>query len=447
MGQVLQVSSEDVFVSWLPLYNDMGLIGAWLGSLYYAYPLVVMSPLTFLARPERWLWAVHRHRGTLSGGPNFGYELCLRKLDEATLNGLDLSSWRFAFNGAEPVSATTMLEFQQRFARYGLRPQALAPVYGLAETSLGLTFPPPGRGLIVDRIDRQAFSRSGRAQCAAAGVSDVQLVVACGQPLPGHEGAETRGMPAEAQAQLRRQINIAAVSVLGAPPDDVVLVPPHTVLKTSSGKIRRAASRELYESGGASSAQSAPWRQIARFAWQAMLPQLRRARRVGAHVAYAGHVWLVFWLLAPITWGLAAVCPKPSWSWALSHHAARLFLRLSGLPFAVEGLEHLPREATCVVVANHASYLDGITLVAALPRHVRFVAKRALQEQFVPRVYLRGLGAIFVDRDDAQRGAEDVARVTRSICAGASVLFFPEGTFRRVPGLCRRCKPLALVVD
>jgi len=548
MGQVLEVSSEDVFVSWLPLYHDMGLIGAWLGSLYYAYPLVVMSPLTFLARPERWLWAVHRHRGTLSGGPNFGYELCLRKLDEATLNGLDLSSWRFAFNGAEPVSATTMLEFQERLARYGLRPQALAPVYGLAETSLGLTFPPPGRGLIVDRIDRQAFSRSGRALCAATGASDVQLVVACGQPLPGHEVrlvdstgrevaerqeghllfkgpsatsgyfrnpketrrlfdgewldsgddayiaqgdvyitgrakdviirggrqvypydleevvgaipsvrkgcvavfgspdprtgtervvvmAETRRVPAEAQAQLRRQINIAAVSVLGAPPDDVVLVPPHTVLKTSSGKIRRAASRELYESGGASATQPAPWRQIARFAWQAMRPQLRRARRVGAQVAYAGHVWLVFWLLAPITWGLAAVCPKPSWSWALSHRAARLFLRLSGLPFAVEGLEHLPREATCVVVANHASYLDGITLVAALPRHFRFVAKRALQERFIPRVYLQGLGAIFVDRDDAQRGAEDVARVTRGVCAGASVLFFPEGTFRRVPGL------------
>jgi len=548
MGQVLQVSSEDVFVSWLPLYHDMGLIGAWLGSLYYAYPLVVMSPLTFLARPERWLWAVHRHRGTLSGGPNFGYELCLRKLDEATLDGLDLSSWRFAFNGAEPVSATTMLEFQQRFARYGLRPQALSPVYGLAETSLGLTFPPPGRGLIVDRIDRQAFSRSGRALCAAAGVSDVQLVVACGQPLPGHEVrlvdatghevaerqeghllfkgpsatsgyfrnpketrrlfdgewldsgddayiaqgdvyitgrakdviirggrqvypydleevvgaipsvrkgcvavfgspdprtrservvvmAETRAMPAEAQAQLRRQINSAAVSVLGAPPDDVVLVPPHTVLKTSSGKIRRAASRELYESGGASAAQPAPWRQIARFAWQAMLPQLRRARRVGAQLAYAGYVWLVFWLLAPVTWALASVLPKPSWSWALSHHAARLFLRLSGLPLAVEGLEQVPRKATCVVVANHASYLDGITLVAALPRHFHFVAKRALQEQFIPRVYLQGLGAIFVDRDDAQRGAEDVARVTRSVCAGSAVLFFPEGTFRRVPGL------------
>src|SRR5207245_7792384 len=164
----------------------MGLIGAWMGSLIYGFKYPVMSPLTFLARPERWLWAVHRHRGTLSGGPNFGYELCLRKLDEATLNGLDLSSWRFAFNGAEPVSATTMLEFQERLARYGLRPQALAPVYGLAETSLGLTFPPPGRGLIVDRIDRQAFSRSGRALRAAPGASAVQPAVASRHPPPAH---------------------------------------------------------------------------------------------------------------------------------------------------------------------------------------------------------------------------------------------------------------------
>ncbi|UUZ71423.1 1-acyl-sn-glycerol-3-phosphate acyltransferase [Polaromonas sp. P1(28)-8] len=247
--------------------------------------------------------------------------------------------------------------------------------------------------------------------------------------------AETRGLPPEAQAQLRRQINTVAVGVLGAPPDEVILVPPHTVLKTSSGKIRRAASRELYETGGASATQPAPWQQIARFAWQAILPQLRRAGRVVAEIAYAGYAWLLFWLLAPITWALTAVLPKPSWSWALSHHAARLFLRLSGLPFAAEGLANLPREASCVVVANHASYLDGITLVAALPRHVRFVAKLELQKQFISRVYLQGLGAMFVDRDDAQRGAQDVARVTRSVCDETAMLFFPEGTFRRVPGL------------
>src|SRR5437879_2713880 len=163
MAQVVQITSTDVFVSWLPLYHDMGLIGAWLGSLYYAYPLVVMSPLAFLARPERWLWAIHKYRGTLSGGPNFAYELCLRKLTNANLAGLDLSSWRFAFNGAEPVSLQTMRAFLERFARYGLRPQAAAPVYGLAEASLGLTFPPLGCGLAADRIDRAEFTRTSVA--------------------------------------------------------------------------------------------------------------------------------------------------------------------------------------------------------------------------------------------------------------------------------------------
>jgi len=91
MGQAVQVNSTDVFVSWLPLYHDMGLIGAWLGSLYHAFPLVAMSPLTFLARPERWLWTIHKYRGTLSASPNFGYELCLRKIPDESLEGLDLS--------------------------------------------------------------------------------------------------------------------------------------------------------------------------------------------------------------------------------------------------------------------------------------------------------------------------------------------------------------------
>ena len=145
MGQVVQITSTDVFVSWLPLYHDMGLIGAWLGSLYYAYPLVLMSPLAFLARPARWLWAIHKHRGTLSAGPNFAYDLCTRRIDDRDLEGLDLSSWRVAFNGAEPVSAVTLARFSERFAPYGFRPEAMAPVYGLAEAALGVAFPALGR--------------------------------------------------------------------------------------------------------------------------------------------------------------------------------------------------------------------------------------------------------------------------------------------------------------
>ena len=145
MGQVVKANPDDVFVSWLPLYHDMGLIGAWLGSLYYAALFVVMPPLSFLARPERWLWAIHRYRGTLSASPNFGYEYCLRRLSDEELQGLDLSSWRCAFNGAEAVSPETLHNFSQRFTKFGFNEKSLMPVYGLAESSVGLAFPPLNR--------------------------------------------------------------------------------------------------------------------------------------------------------------------------------------------------------------------------------------------------------------------------------------------------------------
>ena len=158
MGTAIQAGSSDVFVSWLPLYHDMGLIGAWLGSLYYAAMLVVMSPLAFIARPRRWLEAIHRYGGTLSAAPNFGYELCLRRIEETDCAGLELGTWRAVLNGAEAVSPDTMLRFHQRFGPCGLQNEAIMPVYGLAECSVGLAFPQPGRGLCIDRIRRDPFA-------------------------------------------------------------------------------------------------------------------------------------------------------------------------------------------------------------------------------------------------------------------------------------------------
>jgi 1-acyl-sn-glycerol-3-phosphate acyltransferase len=186
MGEAARVRSDDVFVSWLPLYHDMGLIGAWLGSLYFGLTLVSLSPLAFLARPRRWIEAIHRHRGTLSAAPNFAYELCLKRIGEGDLEGLDLSSWRWAFNGAEPVSPDTLRRFADRFAPVGFRRESLAPVYGLAEAAVGLAFPPPDRGPRIDCIDRAHFSRYGYAlplPCQQPGVLEV---VACGRPLPGY---------------------------------------------------------------------------------------------------------------------------------------------------------------------------------------------------------------------------------------------------------------------
>ena len=128
MWRASRVSSADTFVSWLPLYHDMGLIGACIGSLVVGYRLVLMSPLEFLGKPSRWLWAIHEHRGTLSAAPNFAYELCANKIADADLEGLDLGSWRLAFNGAEPVSPSTIERFAARFARYGFRREAMFTV-------------------------------------------------------------------------------------------------------------------------------------------------------------------------------------------------------------------------------------------------------------------------------------------------------------------------------
>ncbi len=187
MAAAMEATSEDVFVSWLPLYHDMGLIGAWLGSLVHATLLVIMSPLAFLARPQRWLWAIHRYRGTMSAAPNFAYELCLRRIADSDIEGLDLGSWRVACNGAEPVSPLTVERFCARFAEYGFERCALMPVYGLAEASVGLAFPPLGRKPLIDAVDRDVFARSGRAVPAAEADRNVLRFVASGQPLPAHE--------------------------------------------------------------------------------------------------------------------------------------------------------------------------------------------------------------------------------------------------------------------
>jgi fatty-acyl-CoA synthase len=193
--RAVEVRADDVAVSWLPLYHDMGLIGTWMTPLALGIPVAILSPLAFLSRPERWLRAIERHRGTLSAAPNFAYELCARRIAEEDLEGLDLSSWRAALNGAEPVNAETLERFVRRFARYGLRREALLPVYGLAEATLALTIPPPGRGPLVDRILREPFEREGRAAPAAAadqaaagnGRQQAIAFVSSGRVIPGHE--------------------------------------------------------------------------------------------------------------------------------------------------------------------------------------------------------------------------------------------------------------------
>jgi len=549
MGKVVRADSGDVFVSWLPLYHDMGLIGAWLGSLYYAALFVVMPPLSFLARPERWLWAIHHYRGTLSAAPNFGYEYCLKRLQDEDLQGLDLRCWRAAFNGAEAVSPDTLERFSTRFAPLGFSAGAMMPVYGLAESSVGLTFPPLGREPLIDRIRRDIFMQSGKAVPASRDDEHALRFVSSGRPLPGHqvrvvdpaghelperrEGrlefrgpsstsgyfreagktrelfhdhwldsgdlayldngelyvtgrikdiiiragrniypheledavgqivgvrtgrvavfgsrdprsgterlvvlAETRSTDKTERERLRADINALATDLTGAPPDEVVLAPPGTVLKTSSGKIRRAASRELFERGGIGKRRrSVPW-QVARLALAGIVPRLRLSARYAGTAVYASWCWMVYFLLAPVVWFSVTLLPSIGSRWAVMRACTRMLAKATATPVQVTGLEHIPAAGQpCVLVANHASYLDSYTLVAELPRPVRFIAKAELAQQFAVRLPLQRIHTEFVERFEVRKGVRDTQRLAEVLKDGHSLMFFAEGTFTRVPGL------------
>ncbi len=187
IGAGLEARPTDVGVSWLPLYHDMGLIGSWLFCMAGGLPIALLSPLAFLSRPERWLWTFHERRGSLSAAPNFAYELCARRIADAAIEGLDLSSWRCALNGAEPVNPETLERFAKRFAPYGFRRESFMPVYGLAENSVGLCFPPVGRGPRIDRVARAPFTDAHRALAAPEDETAPLRFVSVGTALPEHE--------------------------------------------------------------------------------------------------------------------------------------------------------------------------------------------------------------------------------------------------------------------
>jgi 1-acyl-sn-glycerol-3-phosphate acyltransferase len=548
IGDWIQMDDTDVVVSWLPLYHDMGLIGALVGSLYYASLLVLMSPIHFVTRPQRWLWAIHKYRGTLSASPNFGYELCLRRLSEEDVGNLDLSSWRVALNGAETVSADTIDRFCERFGKHGFRQATMMPVYGLAENSLGVTFPPVGRRPLIDMVRRDDLMRRGRAVPAGSDEDTPLRMVACGRPLPGHEVrivddgghelpdryvghlqfrgpsassgyfrnadatrelfdrdwldsgdlayvgegdiyvtgrvkdiviragrniapteleeaigdiagvrkgnvavfgstdlesgterlvvlAETRESEAGSTERLRAAINALAVDLAGTPPEDIQLVPPGTVLKTSSGKIRRSANRDIYERGELGKSRRPVWWQITR-AWLAGLTfGLRRMRHRIGSLLYAGYTWGVLVAMAPIVWLIVVIMPRPTWRWFAARCAARFLRFATRTLVTVHGVENVPRDSRCVIVTNHASYVDSFVLMAAIPRETSFVAKNELKRNVFVRTFLNRLRTQFVERFDKQRGIEDARRIGATARSGWPLLYYPEGSVTRMPGL------------
>jgi len=559
MGRVADLQPDDVLVSWLPLYHDMGLIGAWMGSLYFGIPLVLMSPLSFLSRPARWLWAIHRYRGTISAAPNFAYELCLKKIADDDLEGLDLSSWRIALNGAEPVSPRSVERFPDRFGAWGFREETLMPVYGLAESSLGVAFSPPERKPWIDTVDRKEFQTRRRAVRVKADEPErgeeqerpLQFV-SCGRPIPGHEvrfvgpdgeeleerqegrlqfrgpsatsgyfrnpedtarlfrggwldsgdlgyladgeifltgrskdviiragrniypqevedavgdldgvrkgcvavfatrdeasGTEKLVIVAETRLpddpehraerdELRRRVEGVTLDLVGTDPDAVVLAPPRTVPKTSSGKLRRSAARELYEKDQLHAPQRAVWWQVMRLALSGVGPSLRSLGRRARTWLYAAWFWGLFGLQAGPVWLVVWALPSRSLRRRFIRAMARLMAFLTGTGLKTEGMEHLQGSPPRVITANHSSYLDGFVLAAVLPPDAAYLVKAELRNNAFARIFLERIGCVFVERFDPQKGEEASSQAMAALERGDHLVFFPEATFDRTPRL------------
>jgi fatty-acyl-CoA synthase len=546
IGEAIRVRPDDVAVSWLPLYHDMGLIGSWLGALYFGIPIAILSPLAFLARPARWLQAIHAHRATVSAAPNFAFDLCARRLTDEEVGSLDLSSWRLALNGSEPVSPATIDRFSRRFGPRGFRASAMCPVYGLAEASVALTIPSAGAPR-VDTIARTAFEEAGRAVPASPTESAPLCFASCGPPLPRHEvqvvdregrplgervegriefrgpsvtegywrnpaatctalhdgwmdsgdlgywadgdlyvtgrqkdliikagrnlypqevedivgavpgirkgcvaafgvhdpsvGTERLVVVAETRThgpereQLRAAVTDRVVAALGIPADVVVIADPHAVLKTSSGKVRRSATRAIYLDG----TLGRPGRTVAAQWTRLILRDLgARARRIAgwlpalARGAYLGSLLL---LTLPPLWLAVRLAPTGRVADRVVRGWCRLVLAASGCSFRLEGGDHLSAGGPVLLAANHGSYLDVVVLLAALPVPFRFVAKRELVTAPVVGAIIRKVGHLTVERGTTSRSVADALQVTRALRDGLSVLVFPEGTFVRTPGI------------
>ncbi|MGD0401879.1 MAG: AMP-binding protein [Candidatus Acidiferrales bacterium] len=550
----IEIKPDDVAVSWLPLYHDMGLIGAWFVPIFTGIPLVVMSPLAFLSRPERWLWAIHKHRGTISPAPNFAYELCVRKIPDKDLQGLDLSSWRAATNGAEPVRAETLERFATRFAAYGFHREAITPVYGLAEATLAVSVPKLGAGYKVDRIERAAFESGGNAKPTKAGDSAALEFVNAGKPVPGIEvrivdgegrnlGERAEGSlwfrgasatsgyyrnPAATQALMRDgdwlnsgdlaywadgeiyitgrakdiiikagrnlypheveeiagrvqgvrtgcvvafgapdertgserlvvtaevrdmasakriedEIARAVNEALGIPPDLVALLPPQSIPKTSSGKLRRSETRRLFLEGNLGKRQQPTWMQVTGLAVRGAGPNARywikQAAKNTFEFLYGVYAMTVFTILLFPLWAIVALTWSQKRAAWFTHKGTRFMLMMAGVPVRVEGREILAQRKVSgpwIFAPNHSSFLDILINLAFLPPDVRFVVKGEIHDMPLFRTIARRSGQFSFDRSDPQARIRQAEQVNAALENGESVVIYPEGTFTATTGI------------
>ncbi len=185
IARAVELTEADVGVSWLPLYHDMGLVAFVLCPLVTGFPVHLMPPLKFILRPVSWLELVSSVRGTLAASPNFGFALCTRKVSDADLATLDLSSWRLAFNGAESVTRAVVDGFVTRFAACGFQLSAMLPCYGLAENTLCATTRRPREGTRFESLSREGLATHSVARTDPSGLA----VASLGRPIGGQEVA------------------------------------------------------------------------------------------------------------------------------------------------------------------------------------------------------------------------------------------------------------------
>ena len=561
IGESLQLGPDDVGISWLPLYHDMGLIGAWLTLLHFGIPLVVMSPLAFLTRPERWLQAFQKHRGTVTAAPNFAYELCVRKIADKDIQGVDLSSWRAALNGAEPVNPETLERFANRFAAHGFRREAQLPVYGLAEASLGVTVPPLGRGPLIDRVERETFTAQGRAVLAAPGHETAIAFVSSGKPLPRHEvcivddhgnevsdrtegflwfrgpsatsgyyrnasateallpcgparhegeyawvnsgdrayradgeiyvtgrvkdiiikggrnlypheveelaaraegirkgcivafgltdeGAGTEKLVVVAETRERdtakRAIIAASVTEfitqgLGLPPDRVELILPGSIPKTSSGKLRREETKQLYLVGTLSASKAPAWVQFAKLgtagAARNLTRELLAAATRGLEILYGIYFMVVFFLWIVPTWAIVRFIKDHRKAGNFTSEALKVLFALIGCPVRVVGKEYMDTPGPKIYASNHTSYFDVLPLMLGLGVSYRFVAKLEVGRMPFIGTFLKQMGHLKFDRTDPESRLRQAQEMEDFLRAGESVFVFPEGTFTKEDGV------------
>jgi 1-acyl-sn-glycerol-3-phosphate acyltransferase len=542
----LEVEPSDVLVSWLPLYHDMGLIGAWLGTMYAGIPVAILSPLAFLSRPARWLWAIHAHRATLAAAPNFAFDLCVAKIPDEELAGLDLSSLRSVLNGSEAVLPDTMTRFTARFAPLGFRPKAMRPVYGLAECSVGLAVTPRRSTPRVDRVDR-VFQTTGLATPSSA--SDALAFVACGVPLPKHEirvvddrnapvgervegpvqfrgpsmmagyyrnpaatravttddgwidtgdlgyladaelfltgrskdviikggrniypheaealvatvagvrkgcvaafgvadtevgterlvvVAETRETEPTARERLREAVHQHIADALGIPPDTVVLTRPGSVFKTSSGKVRRGATKGAYLDGSLDRGTGSMVTQWLTLGAQSISARCTQAVSVVLRLGYTGYILGLVLVALPLLWALVLTSRRTTTVRRWLTRFSRFVVAASGCPLDVTGQEHLRDLGPAIFVANHASYFDVVVILATLPANLRFAAKGRLAHYPILGTIIPKAKYIALHKTKLTEQMEGADDVSSALTDGESMFVFPEGTFVRAPGL------------